>query len=131
MQVEIKPAKDRPGFFTVIPRDSINTETVLDFQAKISPLLVKSTKNILLNLEDVDYISSAGIGALFSIKKFLRANGGDLLFCNLKPQIVKLFEIVKALPKESIFDNMDQVDEYLYKMMNQEIEKQKEKKKNV
>ena len=131
MHVEINASKDHDGFFTIVPHGSIDSDTYSAFQDKVNKILVKSTKKILINLEDVDYISSAGLGVLFTIKKFLHDNSGELLFCNLKPQIVKLFEIVKALPKEGIFESIQQVDEYLYKMMNQEIDKQKPDKKNL
>lgn len=125
MRVEINPTKGREGNFTIIPHGSIDSDTYQEFQTKINPVLTKTAKNVLLNLGDVDYISSAGLGVLFSLKKFLQGNGGQLLFCNLKPQIHKLFEVVKALPKESIFESVEQVDEYLYKIMNEEIEKNK------
>lgn len=118
MRVQIKPNKDKAGFFTVIPVGSIDTDTHSDFREKIKSLLVSSTKGIVLDLDSVDYISSAGLGVLFGMKKFLMENKGELLFCNLKPQIVRLFEIVNALPKETLFKSTEEADAYLYKMMN-------------
>ena len=125
MRVTIKEDKEKKGFFTVIPEGSIDSDTHDGFRDKIGPLLVKSTKNILLDLRHVDYISSAGLGVLFLVRKYMVENGGTLLFCNLKPQIKKLFEIVKALPKESIFDSLEQADKYFYHIMNEEIKKQR------
>lgn len=124
MHTKINPNQDKPGYFTVVPQGPIDSDTYLDFDAKIKPLLSKSTKGIILDLAQVDYISSAGLGVLFAIKKFFRENGGDLLFCNLKPQIVRLFEVVNALPKETLFKNTEEADAYLYRIMNKEIEDQ-------
>ena len=122
MHVKISPNKDREGFYIIAPFGPIDSDTYLDFNESIQPLLTAATKSVILNLENVDYISSAGLGVLFTMKKFLKGNGGELLFCNMKPQIVRLFEIVNALPKETLFKDADEADAYLYRMMNKEAE---------
>ena len=122
MNVKIHPNKDKEGFYTVVPVGPIDSDTYLDFSDRVTPLLVKTTKGIILDLSNVDYISSAGLGVLFTMKKFLKSNDGDLLFCNLKPQIKRIFEIVNALPKETLFKNAEEADAYLYKMMTRNIE---------
>ena len=118
MKIKINVNKDAAGSFRVIPFGPIDSDTYLDFNDAVTPLLVPATKGMVLDLENVDYISSAGLGVLFTMKKFLKNNGGDLLFCNMKPQIVRLFEIVNALPKETLFKDADEADAYLYRMMN-------------
>ena len=122
MHVRIVPNEDKPGYFTVIPHGPIDSDTYLDFSDKVTPLLTKTIKAIILDLGDVDYISSAGLGVLFTVKKHLKQNGGDLLFANIKPQIKRLFEIVNALPKETLFKTTEEADAYLYRMMNKEKE---------
>ena len=127
MHVKIIPSADKVGYFTVLPHGSIDSDTYVDFKEKITPLLNKTTKGVILDLVDVDYISSAGLGVLFTMKKHLKQQNGDLLFCNLKPQIKRLFQIVNALPQETMFKSAEEADAYLYKMMNQEIEKERGK----
>jgi hypothetical protein len=41
-----------------------------------------------------------------------------------KPQIMKVFEIVKMLPKETIFVSVKEADEYLAAIQNQVIAEQ-------
>ncbi len=125
MRVDIGPLKGKEGFISVTPHGSIDSDTYTEFQEKIKPALVPSTKNILVDLGHVEYISSAGLGVLFGIKKSLAGTGGELYFCNLKPQIKRLFEIVKALPKETLFTSYEEADRYFYKVMNDEIERRK------
>jgi len=62
---------------------------------------------------------------IFALKKELTAKKGDLLFVHLKPQITKLFQVVNALPKESVFATIAEADRYFYSIMNQEIRRQK------
>ena len=122
MHVRIIANEDRPGFFTVTPHGPIDSDTYLDFSDKVTPLLTKTVKAIVLDLANVDYISSAGLGVLFTVKKHLKQNGGDLLFANVKPQIKRIFEIVNALPKETLFKTTEEADAYLYRMMNKPTE---------
>ena len=126
MHVKINPNGDKLGYYTVAPHGPIDSDTYMDFSDKITPLLNKDTKGIVLDLAGVDYISSAGLGVLFTMKKHLKQNNGDLLFCNLKPPIKRLFEIVNALPAETLFKNAEEADAYLYRMMNRETDKEEE-----
>ena len=124
MHIDIKPDRNKKGFFTVTPGESIDTDSHDDFRRHLLPILIKSTKGILIDLKKVDYISSAGLGVLFSINRLMKENKGSLLFCHLKPQIERLFDVVKVLPKENQFKSIEEADRFFYAVMNKEIEKQ-------
>ena len=123
MHVKLVPHPERSGHFTLTPYGPIDSDTYLDFREKIKSLFILATKGVVIDLENVEYISSAGLGVLFTLKKHCKQNGGDLIFCNLKPQIKRLFEIVNALPKETLFKDAAEADAYLYRMMNKAIDK--------
>ena len=123
LHVKIEKRTDRGYAYTATPYGPIDSDSYMDFDDKIKPILLPTTKAIVLDLANCDYISSAGLGVLFSMKKFLKQNNGELLFLNLKPQIIRLFEIVNALPKETLFKDAEEADAYLYKMMNRDKEK--------
>lgn len=126
MRVEIKPNKKKAGFFTVIPHGSIDSDSHDDFRQSLEKILIKSSKGILIDLNNVDYISSAGFGVLFTVQKFLMKQNAELLFCNLKPQIQKLFDVMKVLPSQNIFSSIEEADEYLLTIVKEEIKKQQE-----
>ena len=128
MKIQINPVQGRPGQILVIPHGSIDNETYQEFDQKLKPLLQPATKSIIMDLSDVEYISSAGLGVIFTVKKYLVTHQGDLLFCNLKPQIKRLFEIIKALPMETLFKTREEADEYLYNMMNRAIDEENERR---
>ncbi len=128
MQVNIEPQKSRPGCFTIIPYGSIDSETHHEFREQINKVLSQNPKIILMDMRHVDTITSAGLGVLFSIKKLLISNHGELLFCNLQPQISKLFEIVKTLPRDTVFKSIEEADAYFMKIMKEEILKEQARK---
>ena len=126
MRVEIKSNQKKKGYYTVIPHGPIDSDSHNNFREAVQRLLVKSTRSILIDLKNVDYISSAGFGVLFSMQNFLKKNKGELLFCHLKPQIQKLFDVMKVLPADNIFNSLEEADEYLLNIVKAEIKKQRE-----
>jgi len=68
---------------------------------------------VAFDLENLEYVSSAGLRVFFRVRKALEANDGTMLVTNLQPQVQKVFDIVKAMPKVSVFKNIEELDEYL------------------
>jgi len=55
------------------------------------------TKNVVLQLADVTYVDSGGLGALVRIFGVLRADGGDLKLCQLSPFVVQVLQATNLL----------------------------------
>ena len=111
------------GFFYIILNGSLDLDTYQEVQAVIKPLLVSSTKVLMVNMKNVDYISSVGIGVILKSKIFMEESGGKFIMVELKPQVQTVFEIIKALPSMQIFANMKEVDAYFMKIQMDEMEK--------
>ncbi|MBV8672301.1 MAG: STAS domain-containing protein [Acidobacteriaceae bacterium] len=67
----------------------------------IRDLLSKGQKLILLNLADVNYIDSSGIGELVSAYTTVRNQGGELKLLNLTKKVHDLLQITKLY---TVFD---------------------------
>jgi len=61
----------------------------------INDLMSKGNKKVLLNLGEVDYIDSSGIGLLVSSFTTVRSQGGELKLVNLSKRIGDLLKITK------------------------------------
>ena len=70
----------------------------------INDLMDKGNKKILLNLIDVNYIDSSGIGLLVSSLTNVRSHGGELKLVNITKRIRDLLQITKLY---SLFDIKD------------------------
>ena len=70
----------------------------------IRDLVTKGDKNILLNLGDVSYIDSSGIGELVSAFTSVKNNGGELKLLNLTKKVHDLLQITKLY---TVFDVKD------------------------
>ena len=70
----------------------------------VRDLLAKGDKNILLNLGDVSYIDSSGIGELVTAFTSVKNAGGELKLLNLTKKVHDLLQITKLY---TVFDVKD------------------------
>jgi anti-sigma B factor antagonist len=70
----------------------------------VKDLLAKGQKKILLNLGDVSYIDSSGIGELVSAFTSVRNQGGELKLLKLTKKVHDLLQITKLY---TVFDIKD------------------------
>lgn len=111
--IGINIEKKVEGGFLVRLRGRVDSDTYSVLDEKIKPILVPTTKLIILDMEKVNYVSSAGLAVIFQIKKFIEEKNGSLVIASLQPQVKKVIDIVKALPKENIFEDREELDKYL------------------
>jgi anti-sigma B factor antagonist len=96
---------------------TVNDVTILDLKGKmtlgegdellkdkINSLLAAGRKKLLLNLEGVPYIDSAGLGEVVRTYTTVSRQGGSLKLLNLTKRIEDLLSITKLL---TVFDTFD------------------------
>ncbi len=71
---------------------------------KINSLLQQEQKKILLNLADVPYIDSAGLGEIVRTYTTVSRQGGQLKLVNLTKRITDLLMITKLLTVFETFE---------------------------
>lgn len=71
---------------------------------KINSLLANSRKKLVLNLEGVPYIDSAGLGEIVRTYTTVSRQGGSLKLLNLTKRIEDLLSITKLLTVFETFD---------------------------
>jgi anti-sigma B factor antagonist len=95
----------------------VNGITIVDLSGRITlgegsvvlrdmvrDLVTKGQRKILLNLGDVTYIDSSGIGELVSAFTTVRNQGGELKLLNLTKKVHDLLQITKLY---TVFDVKD------------------------
>lgn len=71
----------------------------------VRDLLSRNEKKIILNLAEVNYIDSSGIGELVSTYTTVANNGGQLKLLNLTKKIQELLAITKLLTVFQVFED--------------------------
>ncbi|HVQ40952.1 MAG TPA: STAS domain-containing protein [Vicinamibacterales bacterium] len=77
----------------------------LVFRRKIHELVDGGHVKIVVNLAEVDYIDSAGIGMVVGKLKTVRERGGDMKLLNLNTRGQRVFGITKLVFVFETFDN--------------------------
>ncbi len=98
---------------------ALNTDTAPGFEERLQKVVDQGYSLTVLDMDALDYISSAGLRVIFKAAKQTKSAGNRLAAANRKPHIDKVFEILKALPDMAVFANEQELDEYLVAMQQQ------------
>jgi anti-sigma B factor antagonist len=80
-------------------------EGTMAIRNTVRELLKNGNKKIILNLADVNYIDSSGIGELVSSYTTVTNQGGQLKLLHLTKKIHELLAITKLLTVFPVFDD--------------------------
>lgn len=95
----------------VLSFDNVSKLNILVAQSlkeEITQYLNKEGKNIVLNLDGIEYVDSSGFGALLSILRNAKNNNSNFKICNVSQDVM---ELVKLLQLHNVFEIHDSVEE--------------------
>jgi anti-sigma B factor antagonist len=72
---------------------NLDTNTAPQAQTQIDELIDGGSSKILINFDNLNYISSAGLRVLLATAKKLKATSGDLKICGLNKTVQEVFDI--------------------------------------
>jgi len=116
MTLSVSVSEKEPGVLTLTPIGSIDAATYPTLENELNAAVGRSPRVVVLEMDGVGYISSAGIRVILKGKKALSEQGGSLVMLNLQPKVKRVFDIIKALPSQQVFASMEELDSYLDKI---------------
>jgi anti-sigma B factor antagonist len=75
------------------------------FREKVKSLLGAGKKKIVLNLQNVSYIDSAGLGTLVATFHSARSQGATLKLANLGSKFKEVLQVTKLMTVFDTYDN--------------------------
>ena len=72
---------------------NLDTGTSPEAESQINGLIEAGTQKLLVNFEQLEYISSAGLRVLLATAKKLKPSGGNLKICCLNQTVQEVFDI--------------------------------------
>lgn len=95
--MEIDVEKDNGATIVRPTGDRLDIEVAGDFRAKLLSLIEQGNRHLVVDLNDVTFIDSSGLGALVSALKTLKRTGdaGDVRLARVQPPVVSLLEIIR------------------------------------
>jgi anti-sigma B factor antagonist len=72
----------------------LDAHTAPELESAISNIISDGGKRIIVNFNDLDYISSAGLGVFMEFIEEVRDRGGDIKLTNMKPKVFSVFDLL-------------------------------------
>lgn len=72
----------------------LDASQMVKIKSRLSRLLKKNRKKLLLDLSEARRVELAGLGILVDRLRSVRAQKGDIKFCNTHPEVQKALEMI-------------------------------------
>lgn len=89
------------------PAGRIDSATSAAFDRHVSSVIERGDTKVIIDLTDLEYISSTGLSVFLSAAKKIRAAGGRIALTSLNSRIRLVFEMSGFLRLFPIFANVD------------------------
>lgn len=75
----------------------VSVRNVAQLRATLDTLMAEGTRRIILNMADVPYIDSAGMGVIIGCLRRMREHGGLLSLVNVSPAVLRALRISRIV----------------------------------
>ena len=86
----------------------LDGHTYPDFEAKLNEEIEAGRYDIVIDFERLDYISSAGLGALLNVHTRCREHNGDVHIAGLSQKTRRLFDLLGFSHVLSVYDTVEE-----------------------
>ncbi len=105
--LDIRP-EDKNGVMILHLKGFLDAYTFQDFENRLSELIGENKVKIVVAMDELDYISSAGLGVFMSKIGEIRSRGGDIKLTQLNTKVFKVFELLGFTKLFQTFDNIQE-----------------------
>ena len=94
-------------------RGSLGIDNAHETAVLVKAMIQGGMRRFILNMENLTYVDSTGIGVIIRIKKNLLAANGDLVLYNVPPKVIEVFDLVNLKEFIRIFYSEQKALEFL------------------
>jgi anti-sigma B factor antagonist len=106
-------SREHEGFIIFDLDGDFDSRTAGDAKEEIRKVILGGKNNIIINLENVMYIDSAGLGTLVSALKTAKEMGGNVWLAGLTAQVKMVIELTRLHQVFNVYDSVDKALEAL------------------
>lgn len=105
--VQVSEYPQRKEITLVTVQGYIDTTTAPEFEKYFLSALNSKKFKLIVDLKDVNYISSAGWGIFVSELKRIRQGNGDLVLSGMNPEVAEIFKLLEFNTFLKSFSNVE------------------------
>ena len=111
--VQITMVGSQADVVEIVIRGYLDTMAAYALQEHIQKYIREGKYRYLINLEDLEQISSAGIGLFSGLVMELRRHQGDLAFVHIPEQVQHIFKITRLIELFTVFDDTESALDFM------------------
>lgn len=100
-------ATERNGFAVLAVRGEVDVFTAPRLRERLVEMVSQGHRQVVVDLEGVDFLDSTGLGVLVGGLKRLRSHEGDLTLVCTQRRILKVFEITGLTKVFRLYDDVE------------------------
>lgn len=104
VQIEEKPA----AVLIRVKEERLDAHNSGELKTQMLNLFEQGKNNLVIDLEEVRFVDSSGLGSLVSGFKNASARNGNLKLSGLQPQVKSMFELTRLHRVFEIFNTVDE-----------------------
>ena len=81
------------GFLVLRPAGQLTSATAGDFEKEVRARVEAGDRSLILDLSDLDFVSSAGLRVFLILAKLLKKDDGTLALCSMNSTVSQVFEV--------------------------------------
>lgn len=85
--------EEKNGILQMRVTGRLDYETATDFNQQVNDKIHKKIKSVVLNFEGLNFISSAGLGALINISREFQKRDGIIRITSMNANVAKIFDL--------------------------------------
>jgi anti-anti-sigma factor len=105
--MEIKSRRERDTIIVTV-KGRLDALTSPEFEKSIKEFIARGESSILLDLNELDYISSAGLRSILAISKQLKTKNGELHISGLQGSVRDVFKMSGFYSIFNIFESAEE-----------------------
>jgi anti-sigma B factor antagonist len=94
----------------------VDASTSTDLGDSLDQLLADGHKKLVVDLQNVKFIDSSGLGALVRVYKHARSEASDICLASLQPPVKRVFELTRL---DRVFDLHPDLDAAVRRLSGQ------------
>jgi anti-sigma B factor antagonist len=105
--MQIEDRKEGKVLIVKIYDRRMDSTIAFEFKERMSEFIAQNNEFIILNISEVDFIDSSGLGAIVSSLKMLGGKG-DLVICGIRETVMRMFKLTRMDKVFSIYDTEEE-----------------------
>ena len=86
--------KPKDDFSIIYLNGFLDAHTAPKLEEALKNLIENEQYKIIVNFEELEYISSAGLGVFMAFIEEIREKNGDIKLCCMKPRVFSVFDLL-------------------------------------